>query len=1345
MSKKIILKDSNHHIEWLEKSIIDEHINYYEYSDFKNIQSIGRGSYGIVNRANWKNVDHFFALKTFNNDKQTLEGIIKELKLHRSVDVHENIIRLCGITKAETGEIQKYSLVLEYADSGTLNTYLDKHFNKLDWNDKFHLSSQLTSAVEFLHDNDIIHRDLHGNNILIHQKNIKLGDFGLSKKIIETSSNLSKLLGVLPYVDPKSFDERENYKLNKKSDVFSIGVLLWQISSGYRPFHDVDYGPCLMLSIINGRREKIIIGTPVRYSKLYTECWRYEPDERPDMREVVLTLKATISPEIIICDSHDERKSSFSLEKYKPNLESSEITTNINSDSSINNKLILNTKSNLNVMSNLNTMSSLNTISIPNTSVSEIAYLNVDNIFESRRSSRNHLDSSSIASDRASLSSINLIESIYGAVADKLISYIIKKHDRGITFDQVQQLISKKILQLNQNVNDLIDWLSKNQDKSQYIWFLGLFYYNNIVIKENNSVKAFELFLKAANNNYSIAQIYLAKCYYDGYGINCNKKIAFDWCKRAVNNGSIIGKFYLGYCYEFGIGIVNNEKESAYWYNEASRCGNTTAKLYLANCYRLGKGVDKDEIKAFKYYETLAKQEISDAQLELGNCFYNGIGTKVDKIQAKHWYEKAANKGNIIAKNVLKKYYNKKTGIETENTKKTKPYKTLFYKNLSQLGLYYIGKILLKANYEKSFYYLRKAARDGCKYSQFNLGKCYQLGTGVRKDTREAYELYKKSAKQESISAQFQLIYCYIFGYGTEINRVKAFELTKIMSKKGDNDATYLLALHYTFGVGINTDRKKAFEIFKKLAKNEDQDTKYTKYLSGDKEIIINKVDNFYSRILTENKHLNSNILLSYFYIYGLGTEINVNKAFELFKKVEKSGNTIAQFFLRNLYTENSNKSKAFESIKKSANKVQIGKSYPKRIGIEVNERKAFELYKEAARKGYDLAKCDLADCYQNGKGVGKDERKAIKLYEEAAEKGYDWAKFKLAECYQNGKGLEKDEGKAFKLYEEIAEDGYSWVCNKLGYCYQNGIGIEKDEKKAVELYKKASKAEKGDSWSYVNLNYKKIISQEYLNAQFRLAYCYDKGIGIEIDKIKAFELYNIAAEKEHETAQNNLGCLYMKGEVPEKDSKKAIYWFQRGASNGNKIAHDNLAICYELGIGTNKDKPKAFELYEASAEKGYVNAKFHLGYCYVNGIGTQVNKKKGFEIYRKVTEKENINEINILESSYKNIDEIAKDINEVYYWYQKSAECNNGFALYKLGEIYELGKGVNKNEVRAFDYYKQAAERGCINGKYKIGNYFFNGIIVDINKEMAYNLYKEAAEGGNCDAKKYLALFHNK
>ena len=69
-------EDSNN---WLETSINEGHINYYEYSDLKNTQKIGNGSYGNVVRVNWKNPDRFFALKSFNNDDQTLKEVVKKV------------------------------------------------------------------------------------------------------------------------------------------------------------------------------------------------------------------------------------------------------------------------------------------------------------------------------------------------------------------------------------------------------------------------------------------------------------------------------------------------------------------------------------------------------------------------------------------------------------------------------------------------------------------------------------------------------------------------------------------------------------------------------------------------------------------------------------------------------------------------------------------------------------------------------------------------------------------------------------------------------------------------------------------------------------------------------------------------------------------------------------------------------------------------------------------------------------------------------------------------------------------------------------------------------------------
>ncbi|GBC04841.1 hypothetical protein RclHR1_00590027 [Rhizophagus clarus] len=292
-SEMQVTSNSNESIDWIEESISKKRIKHYEYEHFNNIQELGFEGFGKIFRANLKKSDKSLSLKSFKNfDNLVAKELVRELKLHRNSEFFNNIIRFYGITtkENENDKAKEYLLVMEYADSGNLQNYLKNNFNRLTWDNKFELAYQLASAVLYLHDEGIMHLDLHSKSISIHQNNIKLNDFGLTKRIEEVSKNQSKFYHV-PYIDPKRLINKK-YNLNEKSDAYSVGVILWEISSGRPPFGKTYDIFSLTYKISQGARENPIPDTPDSYVKIYTECWNQEPDDRPTMNEVFDRLKS---------------------------------------------------------------------------------------------------------------------------------------------------------------------------------------------------------------------------------------------------------------------------------------------------------------------------------------------------------------------------------------------------------------------------------------------------------------------------------------------------------------------------------------------------------------------------------------------------------------------------------------------------------------------------------------------------------------------------------------------------------------------------------------------------------------------------------------------------------------------------------------------------------------------------------------------------------------------------------------------------------------------------------------------------------------------------------------------
>ncbi|CAJ0841903.1 1198_t:CDS:2, partial [Entrophospora sp. SA101] len=123
--------------------------------------------------------------------------------------------------------------------------------------------------------------------------------FGLSRKILEsTATSTFKLIGLVPYIDPQCF--KYNSKPNKKSDVYSVGVLLWELTSNQPPFSNHHQQFTLMFSISQGICEEPIPNTPDEYINLYKACWQDNPESRPDIQYVETMLNRMISDSNIV-------------------------------------------------------------------------------------------------------------------------------------------------------------------------------------------------------------------------------------------------------------------------------------------------------------------------------------------------------------------------------------------------------------------------------------------------------------------------------------------------------------------------------------------------------------------------------------------------------------------------------------------------------------------------------------------------------------------------------------------------------------------------------------------------------------------------------------------------------------------------------------------------------------------------------------------------------------------------------------------------------------------------------------------------------------------------------------
>ncbi|RIB19226.1 kinase-like domain-containing protein [Gigaspora rosea] len=288
-------------------------LQWIPFDELKNIREIGKGGFSNVYSATYKNLT--VALKEF---LETHDGSTFFLdKVEANVKIN---VEIYGIT-CRNIHTNKYMMVGRYADKGNLRHYLSNNFATLSWKPKLEILRSIILDLISIHNEGYIHRNLHSGNILLFSNDVTRGieahiDLGSSKKT-DRSTICVEIYGVLPYIAPEVL---LNKRCKKESDIYSLGVIMSEISTGRLPLDDESHDGELMLKIINGLRPKFASGTPDCYIQLSNRCMNADPTKRPTIDEIYKDIDTWCSELFLGKKDLEIRNEFLAADKIVPTL-----------------------------------------------------------------------------------------------------------------------------------------------------------------------------------------------------------------------------------------------------------------------------------------------------------------------------------------------------------------------------------------------------------------------------------------------------------------------------------------------------------------------------------------------------------------------------------------------------------------------------------------------------------------------------------------------------------------------------------------------------------------------------------------------------------------------------------------------------------------------------------------------------------------------------------------------------------------------------------------------------------------------------------------------------------------
>lgn len=209
---------------------------------YEILDSLGTGGFASVYLARDQWIDKLVALKIPHYQNYDLDHLLKEPRLLARLN-HQNII---GVMSAEKAS-DLFFVVMEYVDGESLESVLERE-KILPHKLACQYTLQICDAVQYAHSQQVLHRDLRPANIMLSRNGmIKVGDFGVAA-LMEKVQFAKTVIGTPPYMSPEHYQGKAIYA----SDVYSIGIVLYEMLTATVPYYDVNPAKIEQL-ILEGR------------------------------------------------------------------------------------------------------------------------------------------------------------------------------------------------------------------------------------------------------------------------------------------------------------------------------------------------------------------------------------------------------------------------------------------------------------------------------------------------------------------------------------------------------------------------------------------------------------------------------------------------------------------------------------------------------------------------------------------------------------------------------------------------------------------------------------------------------------------------------------------------------------------------------------------------------------------------------------------------------------------------------------------------------------------------------------------------------------------------------------